>query len=343
MGKNKGFLIKYIIVFVVFLLLHKSDGLSADNWWNLYFTAPGNSSQDDFNPEAAFVKLLKNTKISFYGAFFEINSKPVISEMINAYKRGVNVKLVIERDNLKKCGTQLLKSGIQIVTDNKKGFMHNKFAIFDNAIVWTGSYNLTYNDGYRNNNNTIEIHSEELAKIYLDEFNEMFEHKIFGNKKEYTVFPSFRKKYYLKIEDTDINVYFSPDDNIEKIILERIRKAKQSIRFMAFSFTSEQLGEEMIRLKKNGIDVRGIIEKIGSNSRSSEFVKFKLEGVNVNTDINKFRMHHKVIIIDEKIVITGSYNFSKNANEKNDENIVILNNKEIARLYLKEFLKLLKK
>jgi len=340
--KSKTF--EILLLFVIFISSLR-NGYSED-WYHVYFTSPGekNSTQLERNPETAFVSLLKNTRKSFYGAFFEINAKPVINEIINAYKRGVDVRLVIEKDNVKKEAVKLLlEEGIPIVTDNRNGFMHNKFAVFDNLLLWTGSYNLTYNDGHKNNNNAITIYSEDIAKIYLDEFNEMFDQKIFGNKKEYTVFPSFKKKYYVKIGDTDINVYFSPEDNIENIILERIKKAKQSIRFMAFSFTSEKLGEEMIKLKKKGIDVSGIIEKIGSNTRSSEFTKLKLEDIKIRTDKNKYRMHHKVIIIDEETVITGSYNFSKNANEKNDENIIVMHNKNIAGLYLKEFLKLIKK
>ncbi len=342
---------RFKIFSIILLFIFNPAFLYSEDWWHVYFSYPGQKEtssqiplQSNDNPEDAFIRLLKNAKRSFYGAFFEINAQPVVREIINIHKRGVDVKLVLEKDNLKKgAWKELSISGIKIVSDNRKGFMHNKFAIFDNKILWTGSYNLTNNDGYKNNNNAIEIHSEDIAKIYLDEFNEMFDQKIFGNKKEYTVFPAFKKKYYVKIEDTDINVYFSPEDNIERIILERIKKAKQSIYFMAFSFTSEKLGEELIRLKKKGIDVYGIIEKVGSNSKSSEYVKFKLEGLPVHLDKNKNRMHHKVIIIDEKILITGSYNFSKNANEKNDENIIIIHNKDIAGSYLKEFYNLIKK
>jgi phosphatidylserine/phosphatidylglycerophosphate/cardiolipin synthase-like enzyme len=347
MIQNSKKLHKFAIITLIIIFLCNYCVLYSENWWHVYFTSPGEkkaSQKSEQNPESAITDLLKNTKISFYGAFFEINAKPVIDEIINTYERGVDVRLVIEKDNVKKDAVKiLLKSGIPVVADNRNGFMHNKFAVFDNAIVWTGSYNLTFNDGHKNNNNAIEIHSEEIAKIYLDEFNEMFDQKIFGNKKEYTVFSSYKKKYYVKIKDTDINVYFSPEDNIERIILERIKKAKKSVHFMAFSFTSEKLGEEMIRLRKKGILVGGIIEKIGSNTSSSEYVKMRLEGIQVLTDKNKYRMHHKVIIIDEETVITGSYNFSKNANEKNDENIIILHNKEIAGLFFKEFLKLIKK
>ncbi len=341
----KIFIIIFVIFFYAFYAQH-AEPLYGEEWWHVYFTSPGkksNISNKTESPESALLRNIKNANKSFYGAFFEINSKPIISELINAYQRGIDVKLVLEKDNSGKRGIkELTDAGIKIITDNRKGLMHNKFAIIDGTIVWTGSYNLTYNDEYKNNNNVIEIHSEEMAGIYLDEFKEMFEYKIFGNKKEYMVFPAFRKKYYVKIDDTDINIYFSPEDNIERIIIERIKKAKHSVYFMGFSFTSKKLADEMIRLNKKGIKVYGIIEKIGSNSKDSQYVKLKLEDVHVKLDKNRNRMHHKVIIIDESILITGSYNFSKSANEKNDENIVILHNKDISKLYLEEFFKLIK-
>ena len=68
----------------------------------------------------------------------------------------------------------------------------------------------------------------------------------------------------------------------------------------------------------------------------------KIEGVPVVTDNNIHVMHHKVIIIDGYRVITGSYNLSANANTKNDENIMIIDSREIAALYMKEFVRLYK-
>ena len=265
-------------------------------------------------------------------------SRWIIDELINAKKRGIDIRLVLERDNINKKGMRdLVKSGIDIVTDDRSGLMHNKFAILDNKLVWTGSYNLTFNGAYKNNNNAIEIYSKELVHIFLDEFNEMFNDNIFGNRKEYEIFSIFKSKNYCSIENSEIYAYFSPEDNIEDIIIDRLNKAIATIHFLVFSFTSDNIGETLISLHKNGIKIYGIIESIGSNSKYSEYNKLKIEGISVIKDKNKHRMHHKVIIIDGHILITGSFNFSKNANYKNDENIIIINNKEIAGKYMMEF------
>jgi hypothetical protein len=96
-----------------------------------------------------------------------------------------------------------------------------------------------------------------------------------------------RKKYYVKIGDSDVNAYFSPDDDIEKIITGRIKKARKSIHFMAFSFTSDGIGEAMIKKFKEGVPVQGIFERRGANSKESEFIKMKLEGIPVRLDGNR--------------------------------------------------------
>jgi phosphatidylserine/phosphatidylglycerophosphate/cardiolipin synthase-like enzyme len=331
----------YFIILICILTItqFQEPAPAKTTWWSVYFTLPDKNGKDPtLNPEAALINLIDNATKSFFGAFYSISSPIIIKKLVEAQKRGVDVRLVTEQDNLRKSVLKKLSdANIPMVPDNSRALMHNKFAIIDERTVWTGSYNLTENSELTDNNNVIVIHSPELAEIFIIEFMKMFEEKQFGNKKEKGIFPALRKKYYVKIEDTNINVYFSPKDNIEKIILKRLGKAKKSVYFMAFSFTSDPLGEEIINLHKNGIKVSGLMEKEGSDTKDSEYIKMKIEGLPVKTDKNRSLMHHKIIIIDEKIVITGSYNFSKGANKRNDENIIIIDNDDIAKEYLKEF------
>lgn len=329
----------YLILSICIMAMAQGPSTANTAWWHVYFTSPGKSPKDlTLNPEAALINLIDNSRKSFFGAFYSISSPEIIKKLIEARKRGVDVRLVTEQDNLRKSGLKkFTDADIPLVADNNRALMHNKFAVIDEETVWTGSYNLTKNSGLKDNNNAIAIRSPELAEIFIAEFRKMFEERQFGNKKEKGIFPAFRNKYYIKVEDTNINVYFSPKDNIEKIILKRLEKAEKTVHFMAFSFTSDPLGEVIIKLHKSGVRVSGLIEKEGSNSKDSEYIKMKIEGLPVKTDRNKSLMHHKTIIIDEKTVITGSYNFSRGANRRNDENIIILDNADIAKEYLKEF------
>lgn len=289
-------------------------------------------------PEERLIKLINSSTQYVNGAFYDISSIRVAEAFVNASKRGVKVRLVTDSDNLSgKAVESIIDAGIPVVEDNKPGLMHNKFAVIDRSIVYTGSTNATDNCAFKNNNNSIIIKSPELADIYNAEFEEMFTHGVFGNKKDPFPFAPLKNKYYVKIDNININAYFSPEDNVERIINSRIEKAKKSIRFMAFSFTSDAIAETMISKFKEGLDVEGVFERKGSNSEHSEFTKMMIEGVPVIKDRNHRIMHHKVIIIDDRTVITGSFNFSRNANRKNDENTLIIENPEIASIYLDEF------
>ena len=322
---------------IITFILFASASTGHNKWWKIYFTTPGAKNS---TPLHALIYTIKNTKRYFYGAFYELKSSPIINEFIKAKKRGIDIRLIVEQDNAHSEKIILLqRAGIKIKTDDCRGLMHHKFAIIDDMYVWTGSTNITPNGFFRNNNNAIKIYSKKLTKIFLRKFNNMFTYHIFCSRRS-SPFSILRKKYYVDIDGTPVNVYFSPSDNIEQLILEELKKAKKSIIFMAFSFTSDAIGETLIDKFHQGVKVYGIFEKRGSNSRYSEYVKMKIEGLPVKLDKNRKIMHHKVIVIDEKLVLTGSYNFSKNANKNNEENILFINNKHIATQYIKEFKRL---
>jgi phosphatidylserine/phosphatidylglycerophosphate/cardiolipin synthase-like enzyme len=97
------------------------------------------------------------------------------------------------------------------------------------------------------------------------------------------------------------------------------------------------MGGSILARYNQGVDVAGIFEQRGSETEYSEYPLLHCAGVPVLQDGNSRTFHHKVLIIDRQIVVTGSFNFSRNADESNDENVVILRNPEIAALYLKEF------
>jgi phosphatidylserine/phosphatidylglycerophosphate/cardiolipin synthase-like enzyme len=120
-------------------------------------------------------------------------------------------------------------------------------------------------------------------------------------------------------------------------LIPLIEGAEQSIRFMAFSFTHEELGAAVLARAKAGVDVKGIFETRGSETEYSELPILYCAKVPVRQDGNPGTFHHKVFVIDEEIVITGSLNFSDNADESNDENVVVITGRTIASRYLDEF------
>jgi phosphatidylserine/phosphatidylglycerophosphate/cardiolipin synthase-like enzyme len=132
-------------------------------------------------------------------------------------------------------------------------------------------------------------------------------------------------------------VRFAPEDDPLGALVQLAGLAEHSIHFMAFSFTHDELGAAMREQAEAGVSVWGIFETFGSESIYSEMGPLYCAGATVRKDANPGMLHHKVMIIDEKVVVTGSLNFSDNAADRNDENILILADAGIARLYMEEF------
>jgi len=203
---------------------------------------------------------------------------------------------------------------------SSKGLMHDKFCI-KNDFVITGSANPTNNGFNINYNNLLIINSKSIAENYKEEFYE-----IKNEKQKQT------KNTLFNISGVVIENYFCPEDDCEEKVLSTLEKAESSIYFMTFSFTSDPIGELLIEKAKQ-IDVKGVMESFGLN-KYSEYEKFDFP---VKLERTKAMLHHKVFIIDNEIVITGSYNPTSAGNTKNDENIVIIHDKEIALEFTKEF------
>jgi phosphatidylserine/phosphatidylglycerophosphate/cardiolipin synthase-like enzyme len=106
---------------------------------------------------------------------------------------------------------------------------------------------------------------------------------------------------------------------------------------MAFAFTRDDMGDAMIARARAGVSVRGVFERNDSENEFGEYNRLKAAKLDVWQDGNPYLMHHKVIIIDDRTVVVGSYNFSASANRSNDENILIIDSVELARQYTAEF------
>jgi phosphatidylserine/phosphatidylglycerophosphate/cardiolipin synthase-like enzyme len=179
----------------------------------------------------------------------------------------------------------------------------------------------------------IRIASTKIAEDYSTEFEEMFtDHKFGPDVVENTPNPT------VTLDGTRIDVYFSPDDGALNALIPLLNSARESLYFLAYSFTSNELGDIIRAKAKAGLTVEGVMEteQIASN-KGTEYDPFKQAGLAVRKDGNEGQMHHKVFIVDGKIVAFGSYNFSQSAETRNDENLLIIYNEAIAQQFIQEF------
>jgi phosphatidylserine/phosphatidylglycerophosphate/cardiolipin synthase-like enzyme len=310
-------------------------GSGTNGTYAVYFTNPTSPQAASYQggPDEALALAIDQARLSVDVAAHQLNLWSIRDALMAAHRRGVKVRLVVESDYLDEREIQQLKeAGIPILGDRRESLMHNKFVILDRMEVWTGSMNFTTSDAYRNDNNMLMLRSARLAENYIVEFNEMFEQDRFGmDTLAKTPYPS------LIVDGRQVEVYFSPDDGTAGEIARHIQSARQSIYFLAFSFTSDELATAILDKAREGVRVAGVMEASQVSSSGSDYSLFRKSGLDVRMDGNPRNMHHKVMIIDEQLVISGSYNFSANAEKRNDENTVVIHDPEIAGLFLAEF------
>jgi phosphatidylserine/phosphatidylglycerophosphate/cardiolipin synthase-like enzyme len=305
-------------------------------WYAVYFTDPSGPSSKSLRggPDKYLADAIDEARVSVDVAVLQLNLWSIRDALLAAHKRGVQVRVVTDSDYMdeKEIG-QLSQAGISVLGDRREGLMHNKFAVIDRQDVWTGSMNFSVNEAYRNNNNLIRIRSAQLAENYTAEFKEMFVNDQFGPGS-----PANTPNPTLKIGETRLQSCFSPDDGCSAQLLKVIQNARQSIYFLAYSFTSDDLANAMIERLQQGVKIEGVMEgsQIESNS-GSDYDRFRSAGLNVRLDANPNQMHDKVMVIDSQIVVTGSFNYTYSAENYNDENMLVIYNPQIAELYLAEF------
>lgn len=244
-------------------------------------------------------------------AFYDLNT---ITPLINQQN------LLIFQDNFKGIGKK--------IPATHGGLMHNKFCLLKSNIIMTGSMNPTKNGMTKNANILFFIQGKALFENYENEY-----YYLQGKQKQT---PNPLINHATNNQSFLIENYFCPRDNCEEHVLKTIKKANHTIRFMLFSFTSDAIGQALIQQHRRGIHVTGILEPSQFNKYSEEKT---LQKANISfiIDQRNGKLHHKTFIIDNTTVIIGSYNPTRNGNERNNENILIIHDAKITKQFIDEY------
>jgi len=123
-------------------------------------------------------------------------------------------------------------------------------------------------------------------------------------------------------------------------LLTYIRSAKQSVDVCLMIFTCQEFGSELLQLKRKGIKIRAIVDRSNIDNLGCQISRLRESGVRVVAKSQSYLMHHKFAVIDNRIVVNGSFNWTGSAVFGNNENVIVTDNKKIVSAFVEEFNKL---
>jgi phosphatidylserine/phosphatidylglycerophosphate/cardiolipin synthase-like enzyme len=269
----------------------------------------------------------------------------------------------------------LQKGNVPLIDDTADhsrgtGLMHHKFMIIDKYITLVSSANYTLSDIHGdfsnpktvgNANHLLVIKNPQLARIFQREFDLMW-----GTQGEPTfgIDKPYRQPQTIAIDQSTVTVKFSPNTesypwNITSngVIGDTLRQAKKSVDLALFVFTEQPLANILEQRHQQGVQIKALIDPSFAFRDYSEGLDLlgvafsnqcrheknnrpwqnPLNTVGVPQLQAGDKLHHKFALIDNRLVITGSHNWSRSANHKNDETLLIIDNPTIAAHFNREF------
>jgi phosphatidylserine/phosphatidylglycerophosphate/cardiolipin synthase-like enzyme len=326
------------------------------------FVGPTELGASD-NLEQVIINFIEGAQESLDIAVQEIDSEPIAQEILEARWRGLSVRVFLEHSYLQTDLTAqdiadigagperleamwseprpspnfrtnrdilnaLLRTDVEVHSDLNAEIFHQKFVIRDyrgsskpTSALLTGSTNFTGTDTHSNLNHVVIFHDYRICRDYAREFDEIRTGS-FGRQRLGPVPRTYN------IDGVPLKILFAPDHTPELEITKQVNKCLRRLDFAIFTFSgSSGIDDALIMARRAGCEVRGALDP-GQGSFGWAATRWLHEaGVQVFLPRRQapFRkLHHKLMVIDDAIVIAGSFNYTGPANEYNDENIFVL-------------------
>ena len=313
--------------------------------------------------EDTLIAYIHRAKTSIDFCFYNFNNSGLsdVSSALNmAHNRGVNVR-VITCETTNHDGADDLIDEIKVLERPEKrddGIMHNKFVIIDaepnnlanqnSQWVSTGSTNLSFDQVNTDANHMVFIQDKSLALAYLLEFEEMWGSSTTipnPGKSKFGEDKTDNTPHEFIIGRNRVQSYFSPSDNTNQKIIDAINTANYNLNVQTMLITRSDIAWAISDARKRGVEAQVITDNQEDNTSTvNQILEEALPpGKFIFDDIADGILHHKLAIIDannpvsDPQVITGSHNWSNNANVRNDENTLIIHNPDIANQFFQQF------
>ncbi len=230
---------------------------------------------------------------------YDISDAEII-ELLNVKAlEGVTVRICTDDSN------SLFLTSSRVIYDTT-GLMHNKYMIIDGKRLWFGSTNLTPTSLDEHENNVILTDDTNLIELFTNHFEQCFEGRF---KTQRT--PS----------DSPV-VKFSPEENCFDMILKELSTAKRSVKIAMFAFSDNRIAHYLKILSSKGVNIKIIADREWNISSIYSDVEEMSRYTDMRFDGCQALLHEKFVIIDDRLLLTGSYNYTASAQSRNDEFLI---------------------
>jgi phosphatidylserine/phosphatidylglycerophosphate/cardiolipin synthase-like enzyme len=268
-----------------------------------------------------------------HAALYGIDSVPELTEALRAAKaRGAEIRIVVDQNpdgtftypETEKLIEEFGPDCFRVERNSKYAIMHDKFWIFDDRKVWSGSTNINRSaigKGY-NNEISVLMESKNLAKQFEAEHAQMWAGKFHKQKVDNT-----EENLPPTADGVSAQVFFSPTDNaIEEGIIPAIEEAKESIHLQLFHFSHPDIAKAILDAKARGVDVKLIIDATGAANKATmkNVELLRAAGIPVKVENWGGKQHMKGGVIDGQTAIFGSMNWTEGGLKRNDENCIVV-------------------
>lgn len=317
----------------------------ADAPIHAWFTSPGTAPGEEVDPllDDALIALLDDAADTVDLALYDFDHPGLLDAVLDAWERGVDVRLVSDADEAHADGTAaLIDAGVPVaLRPAGDRIQHHKFAVFDGAAVWTGSTNWTDTGLLQNDNNAVLVRSVDLADAYTGEVDQMVAGR-FGRRKWLGA-----TDRAVAAGDQTVTYHFSPQDDPVQAVVAAIDAAEESVGGAIFSFTHPDVVDALEAAWARGVDVAVVMDESQANGPWSVDEELAAAGVPVYIDGNHNasgwaggKLHHKVLVVDPgtsgEVVLTGSANWSRAGTDDNDENLLEIRDADIVAAFADE-------
>ncbi|MCT4581045.1 MAG: phospholipase D-like domain-containing protein [Flavobacteriales bacterium] len=299
------------------------------------------------NFENKIIEIINAAEVTLDLCVFYTKSKKIGAAINEANNRGVVVRFIAGSSSLGDFPKNLDENIATLKREEPKGQMHNKFIVVDvgsetTCKVLITSANFTENNLEEDSNNLLIIQDQALGKAYTLEFNEMWGstgHTPTSNSK-FGIDKTDNTPHFFNIGGKAVELYFSPSDHVEQAINDQLKTADNDLGFALFTFTRDLFAQTLLKRNNDGVDVYGVIDN--KSYYGSEDNNLENGGVALLKFNRKDDMHNKYAFVDaldsnsNPLVITGSYNWSNSAEEKYDENTIIIHDAGIVNEYYED-------